>query len=168
MNRFETPAKRFLYLSVTVAVISLVFGNVQAAGKKEAFVKIATGNTGGTYYPVGVGMSQLLSKKNGYIVSSAMSTGGSVDNIGLLRGNEAQVAIMMSTVGNWAYFGESRFKDKQYKDLRVITTLWPNLNHVVVLKDIKDVLSITQSLEKKLVSHIKAEKALLKKEKESV
>ena len=38
----------------------------------------------------------------------------------------------------------------------------------VVLKDIKDVLSVTESLEKKLVGHINDEKALLKKEKETV
>jgi uncharacterized protein len=83
-------------------------------------------------------MSQLFSKANDYIVSSAMSTGGSVDNIGLLSSNEAQVAVMMAAVANWAYFGEDRFKDKQYKDLRIITTLWPNLNHVVVSQSIKN------------------------------
>ena len=37
----------------------------------------------------------------------------------------------------------------------------------VVLKDINEVLSITESLEKNLVSLIEAEKKLLKKEKKS-
>lgn len=132
---------KYTSLWVLFCIVGLYLGagasSAVAADKKEAFVKIATGNTGGTYYPVGVGISQLLSRKNNYIVSSAMSTGGSVDNIGLLRNDEAQVAILMATVANWAYFGEDRFQQKPYKELRTITSLWPNLNHIVVLNDIK-------------------------------
>ncbi|MFZ5942684.1 MAG: TAXI family TRAP transporter solute-binding subunit [Bacillota bacterium] len=137
--------KTFLVLFICLLAVSLVVTGCQdnnddkkqdSNKPKEVFIKIATGNTGGTYYPVGVALGQLYSKIP-RVTSSAMSTGGSVDNIGLLRSNEAQVAMMMATVGNWAFFGQDQFKDKQYGDLRAITTLWPNLNHIVVLKDIK-------------------------------
>ncbi|MFZ7101979.1 MAG: TAXI family TRAP transporter solute-binding subunit [Peptococcaceae bacterium] len=142
--------KVYLLLVVCLVTVSLIFAGCQgskennqsdhagngSAQPQEVFIKVATGNTGGTYYPVGVALGQLFSKLPG-VTSSAMSTGGSVDNIGLLRSGEAQVAMMMATVGNWAFFGEDQFKDKQYSDLRAITSLWPNLNHIVVLKEIE-------------------------------
>jgi TRAP transporter TAXI family solute receptor len=89
------------------------------------------------YYPIGVAFSQLFSKKIPDVVSSAMSTGGSVDNISLLRNDEAQLATMMETVTEWAYNGEDVFKGKAYRDMRAITSLWPNLNHLVVHNSIK-------------------------------
>ncbi|WP_028308725.1 TAXI family TRAP transporter solute-binding subunit [Desulfitibacter alkalitolerans] len=132
-------------LLILVSILVIGFFAVGCGGDKKAdengrpqeFIKIATGNTGGTYYPVGVAMGQLFNQEISYVTSSAMSTGGSVDNIGLLRSNEAQVATMMATVCNWAFFGEGEFADNQYDDIRAITSLWPNLNHIVVLKDIK-------------------------------
>ncbi|CAM3488433.1 TAXI family TRAP transporter solute-binding subunit [Aeromicrobium ponti] len=112
-------------------------GVAQGDSKPEAFIKIATGNTGGTYYPVGVAMGQLLSDKLDYVTSSAMSTGGSVDNIGLLRSNEAQVGILTAAVTNDAFFGEGEFKENKYENVRAITSMWPSLQHIVVQKDIK-------------------------------
>ncbi|MEW6625051.1 MAG: TAXI family TRAP transporter solute-binding subunit [Bacillota bacterium] len=137
--------RRILLLMIAVLVIGIVAVGCSGSSEKggdgekrpQEFIKIATGNTGGTYYPVGVAMGQLFSQKISYVTSSAMSTGGSVDNIGLLRSNEAQVATMMATVVNWAFFGEEQFADNKYDELRAITSLWPNLNHIVVLKDIK-------------------------------
>ena len=131
-------SKSICAILVTTAMLGVfTFTTTAFSADKDVFIKIATGNTGGTYYPVGVGFSQLLAKENPGFVSSAMSTGGSVDNIGLLRSGDAQIAIIMSTVANWAYFGESRFKDKQYKDLRAISALWSNQDQIVVHKDIK-------------------------------
>jgi uncharacterized protein len=134
-------------LVVMIMVLSLSFalsgcGN-QKQGEndkkevKQVSIKIATGNTGGTYYPVGVAMGQLFSEKIPGAVSSAMSTGGSVDNIGLLVTNEAQIATMMETVVEDAYYGVGVFEGKKNESLRAITSLWPNLNHIVVHKNIK-------------------------------
>lgn len=110
--------------------------------RDDVAISIATGNTGGTYYPVGVGLGQLLSNEIPYITSSAMSTGGSVDNTTLLRNNEAQLAIMMSTVVDWAYNGTGEFEGNQHDGLRAITALWPNLNHIVVSKEIQSISDI--------------------------
>jgi TRAP transporter TAXI family solute receptor len=126
-------------LSTLLLVLSITAcGLVVKATAADVYIKIATGNTGGVYYPVGVALSQLFSKNIPNVVSSAMSTGGSVDNITLLRSDEAQLATMMETVTEWAYNGEDVFKGKAYKDMRAITSLWPNLNHLVVHNSIKN------------------------------
>ena len=107
-----------------------------AVSQAETYVKIATGNLGGVYYPVGVGLGQLIQKTNPEFLSSAMSTGGSVDNVQLLAGNEAQIAMIQSNVIEDAYNGERPFKQK-HENLRAITALWPNIIHVVTTTEIK-------------------------------
>ncbi len=107
----------------------------------ETHVKIATGNLGGVYYPVGVGLGQLIQKTNPDFLSSAMSTGGSVDNIQLLEGNEAQIAMIQSNVIEDAYNGAKPFR-KKHENLRAITALWPNIVHIVTTKDIKSLADL--------------------------
>ena len=122
-------------LLAAALLMTLILGS--AVAQAETFVKIATGNTGGVYYPVGVAMGQLFSKQIPDMVSSAMSTGGSVDNIGLMKMDEAQLSTMIITVAEWAHEGKETFEGKKYDGQRIITVLWPNLNHEVVAKDIK-------------------------------
>ncbi len=122
-------------LMVACCALTFVLALSGAAQAADTFVKIATGNVGGVYYPVGVGMGQLIQKSTGYI-SSAMATAGSVENVTLLQTGEAQLAMIQSNVVEDAVTGEKPFKQK-YANLRGVTALWPNIQHLVVTKDIK-------------------------------
>lgn len=130
-----TMKKSFSVLFTSVAITaSLLTPTISQA---KDFVKIATGNVGGTYYPVGVAMGKLFSDELPNVLSSAMSTGGSVDNIGLLRAQEAQVAILSAKVAHDAYNGTDEFETKPFNKLRAITGMWPSLQHVVVSNSIQ-------------------------------
>ena len=131
MNAKRFTNKLMAVCGALVLVLALS-GTGQAA---DTFVKIATGNVGGVYYPVGVGMGQLIQKTTGYI-SSAMATAGSVENVTLLQTGEAHIAMIQSNVVEDAANGEKPFKQK-FTNLRGITALWPNIQHLVVTKDIK-------------------------------
>lgn len=87
------------FIKKTIAAVGII-GAVSLSGIAQAkdFVKIATGNVGGTYYPVGVAMGKLFSDELPNVISSAMSTGGSVDNIGLLNTKDAQLAVLSAQV----------------------------------------------------------------------
>ncbi|RRJ82808.1 TAXI family TRAP transporter solute-binding subunit [Aestuariirhabdus litorea] len=122
-------------LFISAAVLAVL--STPSVGNAKEFVKIATGNVGGTYYPVGVAMGKLFSDKLPNVLSSAMSTGGSVDNIGLLRSQEAQIAILSAKVTHDAYNGADQFESKPFNKLRAITGMWPSLQHVVVSRSIK-------------------------------
>ncbi len=111
--------------------------NTSTEKPEEFFVKIATGNTGGTYYPIGVAFGKVLSDKVPGCVSSAMATGGSVDNVNMLRSGEVQIAMIMSTVADWAYKGEQNFSGKSFPEMRAISSLWSNQMQVIVSKDIQ-------------------------------
>lgn len=126
---------------LTVCCATGLIAAAATVSPAETHVKIATGNLGGVYYPVGVGLGQLIQKTNPGFLSSAMSTGGSVDNVQLLVGNEAQIAMIQSNVIEDAYKGEKPFR-KKHEELRAITALWPNIVHIVTTKDIKSLADI--------------------------
>ncbi len=106
----------------------------QSADKPSNLI-IATATTGGTYYPIGVGMASLwsikLAKGHGIQVQPITSA-GSGENINMLRNKEVELAILQGLFGKSAWRGLGTYKDKPLKTLRSITMLWPNVEHFVV------------------------------------
>lgn len=104
---------------------------------KRQFLTIATASTGGTYYPIGVGMGQLWTDKlkDQGINATGQSSAGSVENIDLLRKGEAHLAILQGLIGAMAWEGKGSFEGKQYDGLRSISMLWPNVEHFVMKED---------------------------------
>jgi TRAP transporter TAXI family solute receptor len=129
--------RKHFFTTACAVCCGLLFSLAPASSAKaETSIKIATGNLGGVYYPVGVGFGQLIQKVNPGFLSSAMSTGGSVDNVQLLESNEAQIAMIQSNVIEDAYTGQPPFR-KKYENLRGITALWPNIVQILTTRDIK-------------------------------
>ena len=59
--------------------LALLCGGAQAQN-----ISIATGGTGGVYYPMGGGLASVLSSKVPGMSATAEVTGGSVDNLNLI------------------------------------------------------------------------------------
>ena len=59
-------------------------------------ISIATGGTGGVYYPMGGGMAAVLSKYVPGMQATAEVTGGSVDNLKLIGTGKPYVGFSMS------------------------------------------------------------------------
>lgn len=132
--------KLLLAAGALAAVAALaVAGKVENADK--TFLSVATASTGGTYYPMGVGLANVWSnrlKQNGIQVSG-QSSAGSIENIDLLQKNEAQLAILQSLIAVEAYQGVRNFEGRAYGHLRSISMLWPNVEHFVMLENkVKD------------------------------
>jgi TRAP transporter TAXI family solute receptor len=93
-------------------------------------IAIATGGTGGVYYPLGGGMANVLSKHVPGMQASARVTGGSVDNLKLIGSQQSEVALVMVDAALDALKGEDKFKGSPV-DLRTLMVLYPNRMHVV-------------------------------------
>lgn len=132
--------KLLLTAGAMVAVAALaVAGKVENADK--TFLSVATASTGGTYYPMGVGLANVWSNrlKQDGIQVSGQSSAGSIENIDLLQKNEAQLAILQSLIAVEAYEGVRNFEGRAYSHLRSISMLWPNVEHFVMLENkVKD------------------------------
>jgi len=99
---------------------------------------LTTATTGGTYYPVGVAIATIahaqLSETQG-ISLTAISSAGSLENVKLLRDNQAQFAILQGPFGAWAWAGEGPVRNPQTQ-MRSIGALWKNVEHFVLLTEL--------------------------------
>jgi TRAP transporter TAXI family solute receptor len=104
---------------------------------KKQFVTIVTGSTGGTYYPVGTIFSTLWNEKLGDtgVMASVQSSGGSVENLNMLKSGEAQLGIAMANLTLFAHNGEGKFEGNKFEDVRFVTALWPDVTQFVVTED---------------------------------
>src|SRR5438132_8702867 len=95
-------------------------------------IAIATGGTGGVYYPLGGGMAALLSKYVPGVQATARVTGGSVDNLKLIGSQQSEVALVMVDAALDALKGEDKFKGSPV-EVRTLMVLYPNRMHVVTI-----------------------------------
>lgn len=105
------------------------------AGVRRTYV-LTTGTTGGTYYPVGVALSTLVTAaEESPFAITAISSAGSMENIKLLRDNQAQFGLILGIFAAWAWDGEGPIRNPQ-THLRSVSAMWPNVEHFVLLKEL--------------------------------
>lgn len=96
---------------------------------------IATASTGGTYYPVGVGIATIasikLAEKN-KTTFSAITSAGSNENIDMLGKGEVNFAILQGLFGSMAWQGKDKYEGNAQTNLRSISMLWQNVEQFTV------------------------------------
>jgi uncharacterized protein len=93
-------------------------------------ISIATGGTGGVYYPLGGGLAALLSKKVPGMTATAEVTGGSVANMQLVGTGKSYLAFTQADAAIDALKGQDKFTGKPIP-VRALAVLYPNRMHVV-------------------------------------
>jgi TRAP transporter TAXI family solute receptor len=96
-------------------------------------LSIATGGTGGVYYPLGGGMAAVLSKYVSGMQATAEVTGGSVANLQLIGTGKPYLGMTMADATLDAYKGEDKFKGKPVP-VRTLLVMYPNRMHVVTIE----------------------------------
>jgi uncharacterized protein len=96
-------------------------------------LSIATGGTGGVYYPLGGGMAAVLSKYVQGMQATAEVTGGSVANLQLIGTGKPYLAMTMVDAGLDAYKGQDKFTGKPVP-VRTLMVMYPNRMHVVTME----------------------------------
>jgi TRAP transporter TAXI family solute receptor len=104
-----------------------------AAIAQNMNIAIATGGTGGVYYPLGGGMANVLSKYVKGVQATARVTGGSVDNLRLLDSGQSEVGMVMVDAALDALQGNDKFKGHPVP-VRTLMVLYPNRMHVVSIE----------------------------------
>jgi hypothetical protein len=125
MNRRE-----FMIGTAGLAGTALLAG---PAAAQQTSIAIATGGTGGVYYPLGGGMANVLSKYVPGYVATARVTGGSVDNLKLIGSKQSELALTMVDAALNALKGEDKFKGTTVP-VRTLMILYPNRKHVVTVE----------------------------------
>ncbi len=119
-------------MSILARIVALaaVFVAVSAQAQN---LSIATGGTGGVYYPLGGGMAAVLSKYVSGMQATAEVTGGSVANLQLIGTGKPYLGMTMADATLDAYKGEDKFKGKPVP-VRTLLVMYPNRMHVVTIE----------------------------------
>ena len=102
------------------------------------FFGIATGGTGGTYYPLGGMLAQLISQQGDDRRQEARRppprpSGASVANAQLLGRKDIESAFVAADILDAAYNGKGQFDGKPVKNLRALGALYPEQVQLVTL-----------------------------------
>jgi hypothetical protein len=98
------------------------------------FLSVATGGTGGVYYPYGGGLAKIISEKIPGVQATAEVTGASADNLKLLQQGRADLAFTLADTLADAITGEGAFASTGPVPARTIAILYQNFTHVVTLE----------------------------------
>jgi TRAP transporter TAXI family solute receptor len=114
---------------VCLTLLVLVAACARPAGSCETrYVSIATGGTGGVYYPYGGALARLMSEKLPCVQATAEVTGASVDNLKLMQLGKVDFAFTLAE----AVRGSGPFRESgAVGSARALVPLYTNYTHVV-------------------------------------
>lgn len=117
-------------LSLLAAAAILLAGGAAFAQQKR--LSIATGGTGGVYYPLGGGLANVLSKAIPGVEATAEVTSASVDNIKLVGAGRADIAFTLGDTAADGVNGVGKFKEKV--PVRSVAVLYANKSQWVTVE----------------------------------
>ena len=128
---FKSVTRRSFGLLGTAAIVSMGF-SMPAAAQQQ--LSIATGGTGGVYYPMGGGLAEVINNHVAGYFATAEVTGASVENMGLIATGDADLAIGLADTVVQAYSGTGRFEGQQLPMVRGLASLYANMIQIVALE----------------------------------
>ena len=128
-------ARRRLLLPL-IALISVLAACAQD-GRSRPPVKrlsIATGGTGGVYYPYGGALAKIISEQLPGFEATAEVTAASADNLKFLRDGRSDVAFTLADTLADAVKGEGAFAGTGAVPAQALAVLYTNYTHIVALE----------------------------------
>lgn len=111
------------------AIVASDWDDTWGEGGGDLFVTIATGGQSGNYYPIGASLSSLYEEELG-ATTSVESTGASVDNVNLLDGGRAEMALIQADAASQAYAGEGPFEEP-IDSFSAVASLYPQYVQII-------------------------------------
>ena len=98
-------------------------------------LSIATGGTGGIYYPYGGGLAKVIGDSIPGVQATAEVTSASVDNMKFIREGKADIAFTLADTLDDSYKGEGPFQEFGKVAANALAVLYTNFTQVVTLAD---------------------------------
>ena len=122
--------KKIVKLGALLICAGLVLSGCSNA--KKDYI-LATGGTGGTYYPFGGAIANIWNTKIENMNVTAQATGASAENLRLINKGEAE--YVQNDVMDYAYNGTDLFEGEKLENIMTIGTLYPEVVQIAVSKD---------------------------------
>lgn len=98
-------------------------------------LSIATGGTGGVYYPYGGGLAEVIGRHVEGYTASVEVTGASVENVALIQRGDSDMALALADTVYAAFTGSGRYDGAAVTELRALASIYPNAVQLVTLAD---------------------------------
>jgi uncharacterized protein len=123
-------------LTIAVAalfsVVLVAAGCGKEGGGRPLYLSIATGGTGGVYYPYGGGLAKVLNESLPNVRATAEVTSASADNLKLIRDGKADIAFALADTVADAVNGRGAFSGAPVP-AAALAVLYSNYTHLVTL-----------------------------------
>ena len=96
-------------------------------------LSIATGGTGGVFYPYGGGIAKVISESLPGVEATAEVTAASVDNLKFLKQGTSDIAFTMADTAQDALLGKEGFEGVGAVPVRTLAVLYSSYVHLVTL-----------------------------------
>lgn len=124
------PAAAIIALGCAAACGSSGGGSTSSVRR----LSIATGGTGGVYYPYGGGIAKVIGETLPNVEATAEVTAASVDNLKLIAQGQADIAFTLADTLDDAVKAQGAFKETGAIAARSLAVLYSNMTHLVTVE----------------------------------
>lgn len=117
---------------VPLAIIAVLAFSVAAFA--VTFITIGSGGVGGTYYPLGGAMAEVLNKAGIDVKATSRTTAASKENCRLIASGKAHLGMTMGSTLWQAYTGTGAFKEDGKLPLRILFNMYPAPQHILTVE----------------------------------
>jgi TRAP transporter TAXI family solute receptor len=111
--------------------VALAFAMGTAAQAQD--LSVATGGTGGVYFPYGGGVAELITKYVEGANATAEVTGASVENMNLIASGDSDLALALADTVFAAFNGTGSFEGLAIPEARTLIAIYPNAVQLVTI-----------------------------------
>jgi TRAP transporter TAXI family solute receptor len=126
---------QFARVAVAFGIALAVAGCSGSSSPAKQRLSIATGGTGGVFYPYGGGIAKIISDHIPGVEATAEVTAASVDNLKFLKQGTSDIAFTMADTAQDALFGKEGFDGIGEVPVRALAVLYSSYVHLVTLED---------------------------------
>ena len=117
---------------VPLAIIAVLAFSVAAFA--VTFITIGSGGVGGTYYPLGGAMAEVLNKAGIDVKATSRTTAASKENCRRIASGKAHLGMTMGSTLWQAYTGTGAFKEDGKLPLRILFNMYPAPQHILTIE----------------------------------
>ncbi len=113
-----------------------------AIAQSRQRLTIATGGTGGVFFPYGGGLARVLTEKMPNTQATGQVTGGSVDNVKLIHAGDADIGFSTLDSAYDGMMGEGAYAKEGKQDVAILAVLYDSFLHIVADARIAELTSV--------------------------
>ena len=121
-------------IAIAMAASACTSDTSQSSAPKRR-LSIATGGTGGVFYPYGGGIAKVISENIPNVEATAEVTAASVDNLKFLKQGTSDLAFTMADTAQDAALARDAFADFGPVPARTLAVLYASYVHLVTRND---------------------------------